>query len=318
MSSEQNEGFAKPESSIAIYAALAGNLAIAGTKFAAAIWSGSGAMLSEAIHSTIDTANQILLLYGLHRAGRRADRQHPFGYGMEFYFWAFVVALLIFALGGVLTVYEGVRRLSEPAAFTDPWINYVVLGCAFLFEFMSFRVAWRRVRTTHPTVSLWRAVLVSKDPGIFTVLLEDSSALLGLIIAAIGLSLALYLHDPLYDALASIAIGILLVGTSIILAGETRSLLIGESAGRSVVQFVRHELQADRRIQEVDEVLTMHFGPTDILVAVSLDFKDHLSAEQVETAIDEITEHLRSEMPDIKRLFLRPSRKADTRKTRVA
>ena len=296
----------KTDSTGAIYAALAGNLAIAATKFAAAFWSGSGAMLGEAIHSTVDTANEMLLLYGLRRAKRPADTKHSFGYGMEFYFWAFVVALLVFALGGVLTIYEGVRRLSTPAVFTDPWVNYAVLGAAFVFEFLSFRVACKRVRETHPTGSLWRAVLVSKDPGVFTVLLEDSSALLGLGVATIGFSLALLLHDPRYDAIASIAIGILLIATSTVLASETRSLLIGESAGRSTVQGVRRIMLLDGRVQDVSEVLTMHFGPTDILVAVSLDFQDDLTAEDVEEAIAEITINLQREMPDITRLFLRP------------
>lgn len=303
-----------PESRLAIYAALAGNLAIAVTKFAAALWSGSGAMLGEAIHSTIDTGNQILLLYGLRRASRAPDQRHPFGYGMEFYFWSFVVALLIFALGGILTIYEGVSRLAQatsgnPTNFVDPWVNYVVLASAFIFESLSFRVAWKEVRRTHPSSNLWRAIMLSKDPGVFTVLLEDSSALAGLLIAAIGFSLALLLDNPLYDSLASIAIGILLIGTAMVLAGETRSLLIGESAGKSVVQEVRKTIEADDRVQDINEVLTMHLGPQDILVAVSVDFKDVLSANEVEDAIDDMTGALQRQIPSIKRLFLRPLRR---------
>lgn len=303
-----------PESRLAIYAALAGNLAIAVTKFAAALWSGSGAMLGEAIHSTIDTGNQILLLYGLRRASRAPDQRHPFGYGMEFYFWSFVVALLIFALGGILTIYEGVSRLAQaasgnPTNFVDPWVNYVVLASAFIFESLSFRVAWKEVRRTHPSSNLWRAIMLSKDPGVFTVLLEDSAALLGLAIAAIGFSLALLLGNPIYDSMASIAIGILLIGTAMVLAGETRSLLIGESAGKSVVQDVRKTIEADDRVQDINEVLTMHLGPRDILVAVSVDFKDVLSANEVEDAIDDMTGALQRQIPSIKRLFLRPLRR---------
>jgi cation diffusion facilitator family transporter len=298
-----------PESRLAIYAALAGNLAISATKFAAAWWSGSGAMLGEAIHSTIDTGNQILLLYGLHRASRPPDSRHPFGYGMEFYFWAFIVALLIFALGGILTIYEGIARLDHASTFTDPWINYVVLGSAFVFESLSLRVAWKEVRQKHPSSNLWRAIMRSKDPGIFTVLLEDSSALVGLVIAATGFSFALLLHNPLYDGLASIAIGVLLIGTAGILAGETRSLLIGESAGTSVVRDVRETLGADTRVQDISEVLTMHLGPRDILVAVSADFQDDLTANEIEDAIEDITDHLQRQIPEIKRLFLRPVRR---------
>lgn len=298
-----------PESRLAIYAALAGNLAIAATKFAAALWSGSGAMLGEAIHSTIDTGNQLLLLYGLHRAAKPPDQRHPFGYGMEFYFWAFIVALLIFALGGVLTIYEGIGRLGHSATFVDPWINYVVLGSAFVFESLSLRVAWKEVQQKHPASNLWRAIMNSKDPGIFTVLLEDSSALIGLILAAAGFSLALLLDNPLYDSLASIAIGILLIGTAAVLAGETRSLLIGESAGKSVVRHVRETVDADARVQDINEVLTMHLGPRDILVAISADFQDDLTASEIEDAIEEITAHLQKQIPEIKRLFLRPVRR---------
>lgn len=303
-----------PESRLAIYAALSGNLAIAATKFAAAFWSGSGAMLSEAIHSTIDTGNQILLLYGLRRASRAPDQRHPFGYGMEFYFWAFVVALLIFALGGVLTIYEGASRLyhasvGDPVGFVDPWVNYIVLGSAFIFESLSLRVAWKEVRRNYPSSNLWRAIMLSKDPGVFTVLLEDSSALLGLVIALIGFSLALFLGNPLYDSLASIAIGTLLIGTAMVLAGETRSLLIGESAGKSIVQEVRKTIETDGRVEDINEVLTMHLGPQDILVAVSVDFKDSLSASDVEDAIDDMTGQLQGQIPSIRRLFLRPLRR---------
>jgi cation diffusion facilitator family transporter len=298
-----------PESRLAIYAALGGNLAIAATKFAAALWSGSGAMLGEAIHSTIDTGNQFLLLYGLHRASKPPDQRHPFGYGMEFYFWAFIVALLIFALGGVLTIYEGIARLGNSATFVDPWINYVVLGSAFVFESLSLRVAWKEVQQKHPSSNLWRAIMNSKDPGIFTVLLEDSSALMGLVIAAVGFSLALLLGNPLYDSLASIVIGILLIGTAVVLAGETRSLLIGESAGKSVVRLVRGTIDADARVQDINEVLTMHLGPRDILVAISVDFQDDLTASEIEGAIEEITARLQKQIPEIKRLFLRPVRR---------
>ncbi|MET1026085.1 MAG: cation diffusion facilitator family transporter [Dongiaceae bacterium] len=299
----------KATSSAAIYAALAVNLAIALTKAAAAFWSGSGAMLGEAIHSAVDTGNQALLLYGGRRARRPPDKMHPFGYGMEYYFWAFIVALLIFALGGAVTIYEGIQRLSRPVQLVDPWLNYVVLGVAFLFEASSFTVAWREFRQNQKGGNIWTALTGSKDPGIFAVLVEDSAALIGLVIAAGGLTLTLLLHTSLYDAAASITIGGVLVGAAIVLAVETRSLLIGESAAGPVVRQVREIIAADKRVQAVDEILTMHFGPEDVLVAVSLDFEDRLSAAEVEETVEALDRRLKAQLPQLRRIFMRPMRR---------
>ncbi|HVJ41815.1 MAG TPA: cation diffusion facilitator family transporter [Dongiaceae bacterium] len=293
-------------SKAAIYAALAGNLAIAATKFAAAFWSGSGAMLGEAIHSTVDTGNQILLLYGLRRAARPPDKRHPFGYGMEFYFWAFIVAILIFAFGGALTIYEGIVRLSRPSELVDPWLNFVVFGFAFIFEFLPFLAAWRQFSKTEGASSPITALFRSKDPGIFAVLMEDGAAVIGLVIAAAGLGLTLLTRTPIYDAGASIVIGCLLIGAAIILAGETRSLLIGESASPRTLRRIRRILSQDERVQGIGDLLTMHFGPEDVLLALSVDFQDNLSVAEVEGAIEEITADLKRKIPRLQRIFLRP------------
>ncbi|HVJ32595.1 MAG TPA: cation diffusion facilitator family transporter [Terriglobia bacterium] len=293
-------------SKAAIYAALAGNLAIAISKFAAALWSGSGAMLGEAIHSSVDTGNQILLLYGYRRASRPPDGRHPFGYGMEFYFWAFIVAILIFAFGGALTIYEGVMRLQHPVELIDPWVNFLVLGLAFIFELLPFLAAWRQFNRTEGAASPLTALLRSKDPGIFAVLMEDGAAVIGLIIAAMGLGLTLFTGTSLYDAGASIIIGLLLIGAAVILASETRSLLIGESASPRTLRRIRHILSQDDRVDGVGDLLTMHFGPDDVLLALSVDFRDDMSTGELENAIEEITAGLKNKIPRLQRIFLRP------------
>jgi cation diffusion facilitator family transporter len=291
-----------------IYAALAGNLAIAVTKLAAGLWTGSSAMLSEAIHSAVDTGNQGLLLYGLKRAARPPDPRHPFGHGMELYFWAFVVALLIFALGGAVSVYEGVLKISEPEPIQDVWINFAVLGAAVVFEGLSFRIAWQELRKAHAGEGVWDAIRRSKDPGVFAVLVEDAAALAGLFIALIGLALAEWLDRPVFDGAASIAIGGLLVLASVFMANETRSLLTGESASRRVIDRARAILRGDPRVVMVEEVLSMHLGPSDILLAVTIDFRDDLPGGAIEAAAIELSAEIEHAVPEITRVFLRPRR----------
>lgn len=289
-----------------IYAALAGNLAIAATKFVASFWTGSSAMLSEAIHSTVDTGNQGLLLYGINRAARPPTRQHPFGHGMELYFWAFVVALMIFALGGAVSVYQGIRKLQDPEPIEDAWINFVVLGASILFEALSFRVALREIRESDPDRKLWAAVRASKDPSIFAVLLEDAAALIGLFIALAGLALAYWLDRPALDGVASIAIGCVLVVTAVFLSNETRSLLTGESASGQVLEEIRAIVNAEPAVTAIDEVLSMHLGPHNILLALTIDFRDELSGEAIENAARELIARIEAAHPEIKRVFLRP------------
>jgi cation diffusion facilitator family transporter len=290
-----------------IYAALLGNLAIAATKFFAAFWTGSSAMLSEAVHSLVDTSNQGVLLYGLRRAARPADAKHPFGYGMEIYFWSFVVALFIFALGGAVSVYEGVHRVLEPAPIESPWINYLVLFACMIFEGLSFRVAWREMRERYPHLGPWAAIKASKDPSVFAVLLEDAAALTGLALALAGLALAQLTGDGRFDGFASIAIGLLLVVTAAVLSREVLSLMTGESASNEVLENVRDILKADARVKSAPEVLSLHLGPQNILLAISIDFDDAMGSPEVEAAAHDLTAALRQSHPAIGRVYLRPA-----------
>ena len=293
-----------------ILAALAGNLAIAATKLAAALYTGSSAMLSEAIHSAVDTGNQGLLLIGLRRAARPPTPRHPLGHGMELYFWAFVVALMIFALGGAVSVYEGWRKIVAPEPVARAWVNFLVLGASVVFEGLSFRVAFREFRRSHAGEPFWQAIRASKDPGVFAVLLEDAAALAGLSIALAGLGLAAWLDIPELDGAASIGIGLLLVLTAIFLANETRSLLTGEAASPRLIADVRAMLVADPRVKTVEELLTMHLGPAEVLMAVTIDLADELPGAGVEQAARELTRRIEDRHPEVTRIFLRPKRMA--------
>ena len=295
-------------STTVVYAALAGNLAIAVTKFVAFALTGSSAMLTEAIHSSVDTGNQGLLLLGLARAKKPPSETHPFGYGMEVYFWAFVVALLIFALGGAFSIYEGVLKIGQPEPIARAWINFLVIGLAVLFEGGSFIVAWREFKVIRRATPFLKAIRRSKDPSIFAVLLEDGAALAGLAIAALGVAGSAFLHLPWADGAASVAIGVLLVLVAIFLANETRSLLTGESASPRIVEEVRAMLAADPRIDSVAEVLSMHLGPSEILLGVTLDFCDTLTAVEIETAGDDFAVAIREIDPRITRVFVRSGR----------
>ncbi len=293
-----------------ILAALAGNLAIAATKLAAALFTRSSAMLSEAIHSSVDTGNQGLLLVGLRRAVRPPSPRHPFGHGMELYFWAFIVALMIFALGGAVSVYEGWRKIAEPVPVESAWVNFLVLGASILFEALSFRVAFREFRRSHAGEPFWQAIRASKDPSVFAVLLEDAAALAGLAIALVGLGLAEWLDMPALDGAASIGIGLLLVLTAGFLANETRSLLTGEAASPRLVAEVRATLTADPRVRAVEELLSMHLGPAEVLMAVTIDLADDLPGAGVEQAARELSHRIEDRHPEVTRIFLRPRRLA--------
>lgn len=288
-----------------IYAALAGNALIAVTKFAASAYTGSSAMLSEAIHSVVDTGNQVLLLHGLRRSARQPDAAHPFGYGRELYFWAFVVAILIFAVGSGISLYEGVQKIIEPHPVTDPVVNYIVLGLAMVFEAAACSVAVREFNQVRGDTPPLKAVRASKNPAVFTVLFEDFAALLGLFVALVGLLLAEYFHWPWMDGVASIGIGIILALTAIFLAYETKALLIGEAAGKPVIDGIRAIVgEAAPAVLTVNELRTMHMGPDDILVGLSLDFRDDLPAGAVEDTIYRIERAIKERFPEIRRLFI--------------
>lgn len=292
------------ESKQTIFAALAGNLAIALTKFGAAAWTGSAAMLSEAIHSTVDTGNQVLMLYGLRRSARPATPAHPFGYGLELYFWTFVVAILIFGLGAGVSILQGIDKIRVPHPVENPLVNYVVLGLSFAFEAASWLVAFRAFRAENRAMGLLEAVRRSKDPTVFTVLLEDSAALAGLLIAGIGLACAEIFQLPRLDGVASVLIGVVLAGVAMFLAGECKGLMLGEAADPAVRDGLRGIVARSSGVRGVNEVLTMHFGPRDVLAAISLDFDDAMPAEAAEKATSSIEREIKTAFPQVRRIFV--------------
>ena len=287
-----------------IVAALVGNALIAVTKFVASSITGSSAMLSEAIHSLVDTGNQGLLLYGLRRSSRPADQAHPFGYGKELYFWAFVVAILIFAVGAGVSLYEGIEKILHPHPVTDPHINYIVLGLALVFESVAWWIAFKEFRQIKGERGYFAAVRRAKDPTVVTVLFEDSAAMLGLIIAFLGIWLGQVLEMPVLDGVASALIGVILALTAMILAYECKGLLIGEAANPEVVASIRAMASALPGIERINELLTMHFGPQAVLVTISVDFADRLGAAEVEEAISTLESRIKGEHPEVSRVFV--------------
>jgi len=291
-----------------IYAALGGNFLIAITKFVASFMTGSSAMLSEAVHSLVDTGNQGLLLYGIKRSNQPADEKHPFGYGMELYFWTFVVAILIFGLGAGISIFEGIKKIQHPEAINDVFINYIVLGAALIFESAAWYIAYRGFKGTQivggKKRGLLQTVRESKDPTLFTVLFEDSAAMLGLIVAFGGIGLGEYLQMPILDGAASVVIGVILAVTATLLAYESKGLLVGEGAAKEVVIAIRTIVDAETGIIAINEVLTMHMGPDDILLNLSIDFSDNLSSLDVEATISALESRIKSNFPQIKRIFI--------------
>jgi len=287
-----------------IYAALAGNSLIAVTKFVAAAVTGSSAMLSEGIHSVVDTGNQLLLLYGLARSRQPANEDFPFGHGKEVYFWSFVVAILIFAVGAGVSSYEGVVHILQPIPMHSPHVNYFVLGFAFLFEGAAWLFAMKEFTKVKGRLGYVEAVRRGKDPSMFMVLFEDSAAGVGLIVAFFGVLLSQLTGNPVYDGVASLLIGIILGGTAIWLAHETKGLLIGEAANRNVVKGIRAIATGYPGVEAVNEVLTMHMGPDYILVNLSVDFSDGLEVGGVERTVERLDRELKQAFPLVKRVFV--------------
>jgi cation diffusion facilitator family transporter len=285
-------------SKFVVYAALGANSAIALTKFIAASFTGSSAMLSEAVHSVVDTGNQGLLLYGLHRADRPPDQEHPFGYGREVYFWSFVVALLIFAGGAGVSLYEGLHKLSHPEPVRQAYVNYIVIGLAMLFEGTSWYFSLRAVRSSQGERGLMETVRRSKDPMVFTVLFEDSAALLGLLMALAGIALAEVLDMPVFDGIASIGIALILGGTAAWLAYECKGLLIGESVQPQVRRGIERIIAEQDGIVRLNEHRNVHLGPDEVLLNLSLDFASDLSSDQVEASISELERRIKSAYPE--------------------
>jgi cation diffusion facilitator family transporter len=297
-----------------IYAALAGNALIAITKFIAATITGSSAMLSEGIHSLVDTGNQVLLLNGLKRAQKPPDKNFPFGYGKEIYFWSFVVAILIFGLGAGISIYEGIIHILHPEPVKTPYINYIVIGLAIIFEGFAWYFAFKEFTKSKGKWSYLTAVQRAKDPSIFVILFEDSAALLGLAVAFLGIFLGQITGIVYFDGAASIVIGLILAGTATWLAYETKGLLIGESANESKIKGIRELASAYDVVEYVNEVLTLHMGPEYILVNISLDFVNSATADEVERTIEQLDNAIKRNYPLVKRVFV----EAEARKVTAA
>ena len=289
-----------------IYAALVGNLLVAATKFVAAAITGSSAMLSEAVHSLVDTGNEVLLLHGLRRAARPADQAHPFGHGREVYFWSFVVALSVFALGSGVSLYEGIHHVREPVPITRPVVNYVVLALALVFEGASWRVAFKEFRGEKGQQTFLEAARRSKDPTTFMVLFEDSAAVLGLVIALAGTLAAEVLDRPVLDGVASIAIGILLALVAAFLARESKGLLIGEPAQSEVSDAICAIVTAQPGIERANGLFTVHVGPRQVVAGITVDFRDDLTARQVEDIVARVEARVRQAHPEIVSLLIKP------------
>ncbi|MFO1171442.1 MAG: cation diffusion facilitator family transporter [Hyphomicrobiaceae bacterium] len=287
-----------------VIAALAGNAAIAATKMGAALFTGSSAMLSEAVHSLADTGNQGLLLLGMRRATRPADERHPFGYSMEIYFWSFIVAIVLFSLGAGVSIYEGIEKIRDPHPMSDAYINYIVLVAAMVFEAGSFYVAiteFNKLRGETPIVT---AIAESKDAALYTVLLEDMTAMAGLVIALAGVIFADLGGYAVADGIASVAIGLLLGGVAVFLTWQTKGLIIGEAASGETVDGIRQLIAENPHVARINELRTMHLGPSDVLLAMSLDFRDGRKSAAVEEAIYEMERAIKTRWPEVRRVFL--------------
>ena len=299
------------KANIVLYGALFANLGIAVAKFIAAAISGSSSMLSEGVHSLVDSGNQLLLLRGQARAKRPPDSRHPFGYGRELYFWAFVVAILIFAIGAGISVYQGWIHILDPEPLRDPTINYIVLAVAFLLEGTSWAIAVREFDAGRGGLGWWQAVRRSKDPAGFIVLFEDSAALAGLIIAAAGIWLSHATGDARIDGGASIAIGLILAAVAILLAREAKELLIGEAADPALIDTIRRIVEAHPEISAINHVRTIHTAPDSIFVAVSADFEDALRMGRAEALIEVIEGELKATSPLFSSIYIRPEKRED-------
>jgi len=297
---------ANPRSKLVVYAATTGNALVTLTKFFAAWWTGSSAMLSEAIHSLIDTGNQLLLLYGMFRSVRPPDELHPLGHGRELYFWSFVVAFLMFTIGAGVSGYEGVVRIFNPEKIDHPLVSYAVYGAAAIFEGSSWVVALREFQRAKGSAGYYEAVRRSKDPPAFIVLFEDSAALLGLAIAALGTFAADALSMPQLDGAASVGISLLLGLTALALARESKGLLIGEPASGDLRDSIMRILRKMPRIERGQIVFTVHLAPDQVVVALSLEFRDDLTTPSIEEATKELERLIHGEHPEVIAIFVKP------------
>ena len=291
-------------SKVSIYGAIIANVLIAISKFIAGVYTGSSAMFSEGIHSLVDTANGGLLLYGIKRSQKPADQSHPFGYGMEIYFWSFVVAVLIFALGGGIAIYEGIHHIIEPATVANIKVNYIVLGLAILFEGTSFVVALKQFSKEHGRGNLIQKMRKSKDSSGFAIIIEDFGALFGLVVALLGLFLGDVFGWAFADGLASVIIGLMLTGMAFFLAAETKALLIGESMDLDQLAQTKKILDAQESVHDYGVIRSVHFGPRGVMLGVDIHFLDSYSLEQIEDEIISIEQQIIDALPEVKHVFI--------------
>lgn len=293
-------------SRLVLFAALGGNVLVAATKFGAAAVTGSVAMLSEAVHSLADTANELLLLYGAHRAERPPDERHPFGYGREVYFWSFMVSVLLFALGACVSIWEGVRHVLDPHPIERPLVSYAVFGFAAIFEGGSWWFAFREFRARKGARGYLQAARETKDPSTIMVFLEDSAALAGIALAVAGTAAAQLLGEPAFDGAASIAIGLLLAAVALFTARENKQLLIGEAARPSLVEGVGRLARHERGVACYNGMLTIQLAPREVVVALSLDFDDALRASEVQDVVASLEARIRKEHPEVVLVLVKP------------
>jgi cation diffusion facilitator family transporter len=289
-----------------VYAALIGNLLVALTKFGAAGWTGSSVMLSEAVHSLVDTGNQALLLYGIHRATLPPDERHPLGHGRELYFWSFIAALQMFMLGAGVTLYEGIDHILNPRAIVDPHVSYIVLACSAVFEGTTWVIALREFRKCKGDLGYFEAAVRSKDPPAFIVLFEDSAALLGLAIAFVGTLAAETLGMPVLDGVAAIGISLVLAATAVVLARESKGLLIGEPAAARVTASILEIARKAPGVERANVVFTVHLAPDQIVVALSVEFADSLTTPEIEEKVVALERAIREAQPDVTAVFVKP------------
>lgn len=293
-------------SKIAIYSALVANLVISITKFIAAAVTGSSAMVSEGIHSLVDTSNEVLLLVGIKKSKKPADEARPFGYGKELYFWSFIVSILIFGVGGGISFYEGFTHLQHPEPINDPLWNYIVLCAAFLFDGISFVIALKQFNKQRGDAAFWQAVKKSKDPSSFVVLFEDAADVLGLVVAFAGVYLSHLLTNPYLDGIASIIIGLILTAVSLILTRESRSLLMGEPASPAILIKVKKIVESNSVIERVQDLLSMIMAPKETLLVIKVDFKKGISNEEIVQASEAIKKNIQEIHPFFKQIFIEP------------
>jgi cation diffusion facilitator family transporter len=289
-----------------IYIALLADLGIAATKFIAAAFTGSSAMISEGVHSIIDTVNQILLLFGIKRSRKKADQKRPFGYGRELYFWSFIVSLLMFSIGGCISFYEGIRRLKRPDVVEDQTWNYVVLAVAFVFTVISLIASIRKFNKERGELGFWEAIEETKDPSLLTVLLGEIGDLVGLLIAFLGVLLGHVFRNPYYDGIASMVIGIVLIMISLLLVRESRSLLMGETPSRKTLRKIVALAEADPSVIKVKKHFSIYLAPEEIVLQLITTFKKDLTTEQITEAIKRISRGIKKEFPRFKQIFIEP------------